>query len=73
MGADRTEINHIGLLCEPLCRVHHTECHTMAQAEFDEKYHIQPVKIDEKIAKLYKLGRKSNEQADNHRQFDAGR
>lgn len=73
MGADRTEINHIGLMCEPLCRVHHTECHTMAQAEFDEKYHIYPIKIDEKIAKLYKLGRKSNEQADNHRKSDARR
>lgn len=45
----------------------------MAQADFDAKYHIQPVKIDEKIAKLYKLGRKSNEQADNHRESDAGR
>lgn len=73
MGADRTEINHIGMLAEPLCRVHHTECHTMAQTVFDNKYHIQPIKIDDKIAKKYKLqkGEKKNEQVDNHRQPDA--
>lgn len=73
MGANRDDMSHIGMLCEPLCRVHHGECHTMAQTAFDGKYHIQPVKIDEKIAKLYKLGRKTDEQADHHRQPDARR
>ncbi len=57
MGADRREVNHIGLRCEPLCRVHHGECHTMSQEDFDRKYHIEPVKIDERIAKTYKLRR----------------
>ena len=59
MGADRREINHIGLRCEPLCRIHHNECHTMAQEDFDQLYHIEPVKIDERIAKVYKLNRRN--------------
>ena len=50
-----------------------SDLNTMLKADFDAKYHIQPVKIDEKIAKLYKLGGKSNKQADNYREFDAGR
>lgn len=59
MGADRREVNHIGLRCEPLCRTHHNECHTMAQEDFDRKYHIEPVKIDERIAKVFKLNRRN--------------
>lgn len=61
MGRNREEIVHIGMLAEPLCWEHHTEAHTKPQAEFDAKYHIQPVKIDKTIAKLYELNEEENE------------
>jgi hypothetical protein len=54
----RDKINHIGLDCLPLCRKHHTESHTKGQKEFMAEYHLQPVKIDMKIAKLYGLNTK---------------
>ncbi len=63
-GGNRERINHIGLQCLPLCRVHHEESHKIGQQSFIDKYHLEPVKIDSKIAKLYKLntkGRKDNE------------
>lgn len=59
MGADRREVNHIGLRCEPLCRTHHNECHAMAQEDFDRRYHLEPVKIDERIAKVFRLNRRN--------------
>jgi len=51
----RDKINHIGLDALPLCREHHTESHKIGQESFMGKYHLQPVKIDKKIAKLYRL------------------
>ena len=57
-GQDRREINHIGLECLPLCREHHSESHNIGQTDFMAKYHLEPVKIDEKIAKRYRLNTK---------------
>jgi hypothetical protein len=57
----RDKINHIGLDALPLCRVHHEESHTKGQKDFMEIYHLQPVKIDKKIAKIYKLSQKNVE------------
>ena len=54
----RDKINHIGLEALPLCREHHTESHTKGQAEFMKQYHLEPIKIDKKIAKIYKLNTK---------------
>ena len=51
----RDKINHIGLEALPLCREHHTESHTKGQIEFMKQYHLEPIKIDAKIAKIYKL------------------
>ncbi len=62
MGRNREEINHIGMLAEPLCAIHHTECHTMPQADFDNKYHIEPVVIDKTIAKIYGLNTKAKKE-----------
>ena len=31
----------------------------MAQEDFDRKYHIEPVKIDERIAEVFKLNRRN--------------
>ena len=55
MGNDRTEVNHIGMLALPLCRGHHNEWHNIGGSEFNSRYHIDPIKIDEAIAKKYKL------------------
>jgi hypothetical protein len=55
MGRDRKEICHIGMRGMPLCEEHHELSHTMPQNEFNEKYHIQSIKVDDKIAKKYKL------------------
>jgi hypothetical protein len=57
-GGNRATINHLGLQCLPLCRVHHTELHTMGNKDFMDKYHLQSVAIDKKIAKLYGLNTK---------------
>ena len=55
MGLDRNKIHHVGRTCCTLCRVHHTERHTIGAEEFMEKYHIEPVVIDKKIAKVNNL------------------
>lgn len=57
-GRNRDEINHIGMEALPLCREHHMEAHQHGDTALLEKYHLIPVEIDEKIAKLYKLGKK---------------
>ena len=54
----RDKINHIGLEALPLCREHHTESHTKGQVEFMEQYHLEPIKIDKKIARCYGLNTK---------------
>lgn len=53
----RDKINHIGLEALPLCREHHTSIHSMGNKEFIKKWHLEPVRIDAKIAKLYKLSK----------------
>jgi hypothetical protein len=62
MGNNRDDICHIGMECLPLCREHHMEAHQHGDRALMDKYHLEPVTIDEKIAKLYRLGRrKANE------------
>lgn len=55
MGRNRREIDHIGMRAYPLCREHHEEIHLIGERAFDEKYHIVPIEIDQKIAKKYNL------------------
>lgn len=55
MGRNRREIDHIGLRAYPLCREHHDEIHRIGEKAFDEKYHLEPITIDEKIARKYGL------------------
>lgn len=55
MGRNRLKISHLGLMAVALCRVHHTEIHTMPEAEFFAKYHIWPIKLDEYLCKQLKL------------------
>ena len=55
MGNDRREICHIGMRALPLCREHHQEAHQHGDAALMDKYHLEPVEIDGKIAKKYRL------------------
>jgi hypothetical protein len=55
MGRDRKQINHLGLEALPLCRDHHSEYHTIGGTAFLNRYHLIPIKIDERIAKKYGL------------------
>ena len=55
MGRNRKEICHIGMRALPLCREHHTEIHTIGREDFLKKYFLEPVRIDERIAKVYRL------------------
>ena len=59
MGYNRREINHIGMRCLPLCREHHMEAHNIGQTAFDAKYHLEPIPIDEQIARKYGLKREA--------------
>ena len=56
MGRDRHDIIHEGLEVLPLCREHHTEAHTMPDAEFFEKYHIPGgIVMDKTLCRIYNL------------------
>ena len=56
MGRNRNEIIHEGMEVLPLCREHHTEAHTMPDAEFFGKYHILGgVTMDKTLCRLYGL------------------
>lgn len=58
MGRNREEICHVGMLHLPLCwgvGGHHQELHEIGDKAFLEKYHLVPIPIDDRIAKIYKL------------------
>ena len=56
MGRDRTEVLHEGLRALPLCREHHTECHTIGQKTFEEKYHLtHGIELDKTLCRIYRL------------------
>lgn len=59
MGNNRRDICHIGMEALPLCRIHHQEAHQHGDADLMDKYHLEPIAIDEAIAKKYKLGGKT--------------
>lgn len=61
MGGDRHDMCHIGMHALPLCRDHHQEAHQHGDAVLMDKYHLESIVIDEKIAKKYKLGGKQHE------------
>jgi hypothetical protein len=53
MGNDRTEVSHLGREVMSLCRVHHTEMHTIGKADFFQKYHFNSgVLADKTILKI---------------------
>lgn len=62
MGNNRAHINHIGRPALPLCRKHHNLIHNMGEKDFLKQYMLEPVKIDERIADVYGLRRKSRKE-----------
>lgn len=62
MGRDRHDICHIGMECLPLCREHHREAHDHGDRQLMDLYHLEPVQIDDKIAKEYRLGKRRQQQ-----------
>lgn len=55
-GRDRTDIIHEGLEVLPLCRIHHTEAHTMPDREFFERYHLPGgIVMDKTLCRIYGL------------------
>lgn len=62
MGRERTDILHEGMEALPLCREHHAEAHTMPDAEFFEKYHLDGgVVLDKTLCRIYKLKSRKGE------------
>lgn len=56
MGRDRTDDIHEGLEVLPLCRSHHSEAHTMPDADFFARYHIPGgILMDRTLCRLYGL------------------
>jgi hypothetical protein len=55
MGFNRNTKPQLGARVLPLCRVHHTEYHTIGGAAFGEKYHIVPVALDKRLAQKYNI------------------
>lgn len=55
MGYDRRTKPQIGARMLPLCRKHHREYHDIGLTAFCNKYHIEPVRLDMRLAKVYKL------------------
>ena len=54
-GRKRKEICHIGMRVLPLCREHHTVIHKIGKTDFLNRYILEPVKVDEIIANVYRL------------------
>lgn len=57
LGRNRKNISHEGMKMLPLCRNHHTECHTIGDATFIEKHHLQPIVVDEKLDYFLRKGK----------------
>ena len=55
MGRNRKEIIHLGMRILPLCREHHQEIHRVGKTDFLNRYILEPVKVDERIAKAFNL------------------
>ncbi|TOY70750.1 hypothetical protein DIS12_04655 [Leuconostoc citreum] len=60
-GIDRRKTNHLKHRAVQLCRIHHNEAHTLGIETFLSKYHINGIKIDERIAKVHRLNIKDRE------------
>ena len=53
-GNDRESVHHLGRAVLPLCDAHHMEVH-QDEIKFMSKYHLQAIKLDEKLCKKLNL------------------
>ena len=53
MGYNRREKSQIGAEVLPLCWKHHREYHDIGKTAFLERYHAEPVRMDQQIAGKY--------------------
>lgn len=56
-GYNRHKISHIGKRVLPLCRIHHTEVHSVGEEKFIEMYHLTPIEVDKKMEYFIKKGK----------------
>lgn len=61
MGRKRAKIGHMGQLVEPLCREHHNELGRIGQRSFDEKYHLQGIRLDEHLCEILRWKKRKKE------------
>lgn len=54
-GRNRKNISHLGLKATSLCRKHHNIYHNIGEYEFNKKYHVYGIKLDEVLCKRYNL------------------
>ena len=52
----RKLIDHTEFTFAALCRMHHTEKHTIGLKEFKNKYHIQGIKLNQEMIKSLGIG-----------------
>lgn len=55
MGRDRHDIIHKGMRVLPLHWKYHQEAHQIGTTAFLDKYHLEPVKLDDCLCKVYGL------------------
>lgn len=51
-GRNRRTIHHLNQRVQPLCRMHHCEVESIGQTAFDEKYHIEHIRLDKYLCKV---------------------
>lgn len=52
MGGNRQQMHHAGQSVQPLCRLHHMEEEQLGQMAFNNKYHLQSIKLDKELCKM---------------------
>lgn len=55
MGRDRNEITQLGMRAMPLTRKYHNEAHTLGQAQFNAKYHVYGIALNEELCRIWKV------------------
>lgn len=63
-GSDREDVIHEGMRALPLCRIHHTEAHTIGDEDFEKKYHIpaKGIPLDKSLCRIYRLKAKEDQE-----------
>jgi hypothetical protein len=59
MGFNRREKPQLGNLILPLCREHHMEWHNIGGTAFGNKYHIEPIELDKRLADVFGLTKRA--------------